>query len=237
MVYQSKFENHLSFKRPFRDPHHTSTINSIVGGGSPIKVGEISLSHNGILFMDEFAEFPTAVIQALREPMDSGFIRINRVNDSILVPAKFTLIATTNLCPCGYFDDDETICTCHPTKIRTYLSKFSGPILERIDISVKIKRSNTNSKKLKIDLNSLKKSITAAREIKEIEYDDIMNYKIGVDCLNQISKVYRPSHRKINKINTLVNTICKLAGEKTWREEYILEAIQYDELTSRIRSI
>lgn len=126
--------------RPFRSPHHTASPVAIIGGGPQISPGEISLAHGGILFLDEFPEFPRNVLEALRQPLEDGSISIARANKHVLYPAKFMLIATMNPCPCGHLGDKTKTCTCTPNQIQNYRSRLSGPILDRIDLLIHVDR-------------------------------------------------------------------------------------------------
>lgn len=132
-----------NFERPFRSPHHSSTLVSLVGGGRPIKPGEISLAHKGILFLDELAEFPSHVLQSLRQPLESKEIVINRTHEQVCMPADFMLVAATNPCPCGYWGDGECACSCSAARIERYQSKIGGPLLDRIDLHINLKRSKS----------------------------------------------------------------------------------------------
>jgi len=124
--------------RPFRQPHHTSSAIALVGGGSNPKPGEISLSHNGVLFLDELPEFPRQVLEVLREPLESGHICISRANAQVEYPARFQLIAAMNPCPCGFLNDGTDRCRCTPQQIARYRDKISGPLLDRIDLQVHV---------------------------------------------------------------------------------------------------
>lgn len=138
--------DHLNFKnfwqRPFRSPHHSASHIALVGGSSPPKPGEISLAHNGILFLDELPEFTRITINALRQPIESGNVTIARAAQSIIFPARFQLVAAMNPCPCGYLNDKEHECRCTPQQIQHYLNKISGPILDRIDMQINVLRIN-----------------------------------------------------------------------------------------------
>ena len=125
--------------RPFRAPHHTATISSLTGGGNNGLPGEISLAHNGVLHLDEFCEFPRSAIEVLRQPMEDGIIQISRVKHKYTYPANFMLVASMNPCPCGYFGTDSAQCRCSSNAIAKYLSRLSGPILDRIDIQIFLK--------------------------------------------------------------------------------------------------
>lgn len=128
----------LLSNRPFRSPHHTTSDVAMVGGGSKPSPGEISLSHNGVLFLDELPEFKRSVLEVLRQPMEAGEVTISRARFSVDYPAKFMLIASMNPCPCGYFNHPEKDCSCPPGGVKRYLNKISGPLLDRIDLHVEV---------------------------------------------------------------------------------------------------
>ncbi|MBR3689818.1 MAG: YifB family Mg chelatase-like AAA ATPase, partial [Eggerthellaceae bacterium] len=130
----------LGGARPFRSPHHSATMAGLVGGGRPVRPGEISLAHNGILFLDELSEFSSAVLQSIRQPMESGSVSLTRADGSILFPARFVLIAASNPCPCGYFGDETHSCECTHTQIRAYQARIGGPLIDRIDLHMDIRR-------------------------------------------------------------------------------------------------
>ena len=125
-------------RRPFRSPHHTSSAVALVGGGSHPKPGEISLAHNGVLFLDELPEFSRQVLEVLREPIESGYICISRANAQVQFPANFQLVAAMNPCPCGYHGDNTDRCRCTPSQVKRYRDKISGPLLDRIDLHIQV---------------------------------------------------------------------------------------------------
>lgn len=153
--------------RPFRCPHHSASQAGLVGGGSPLRPGEISLAHNGILFLDEIPEFKPSVLQGIRQPLESGRVTITRAEGNIDFPARFMLVAAANPCPCGYFGDPEISCSCTELQVKTYQGRIGGPLMDRIDIRIDVRRiapravletgSGTNS-------DELKESVLRARD-------------------------------------------------------------------------
>ncbi len=130
----------LSGQRPFRKPHHSASLAGLVGGGSPIRPGEISLAHNGVLFLDELSEFKGSVLQGIRQPMETGEVRLTRADGSMSFPARFMLVAASNPCPCGHLGDEEHECTCTLPQIRMYQSRIGGPLMDRIDLHLDVQR-------------------------------------------------------------------------------------------------
>ncbi|HAU89498.1 MAG TPA: hypothetical protein DCW72_04465, partial [Elusimicrobia bacterium] len=128
----------LLTNRPFRDPHHTISDAALIGGGSSPRPGEVSLAHNGVLFLDEFPEFSRQAIEALREPLEACTVTVARVRESVCYPARFLLVAAMNPCPCGYLGHQARECACTPVQVQRYRAKVSGPILDRIDLQVQL---------------------------------------------------------------------------------------------------
>lgn len=163
--------DHNFQQRPFRAPHHTASAVALVGGGNPPRPGEVSLAHQGVLFLDELPEFPRHVLDVLREPLESGEIWISRASNQVRFPASFQLIAAMNPCPCGYYGDDRHLCDCSADKISRYRSRLSGPLLDRIDLHIEVPRlaqgslSNQDLETIAADRTavSAKKRIAAAR--------------------------------------------------------------------------
>src|SRR4029077_17482929 len=135
-----KLQDSFVTSRPVRSPHHTTSNVALVGGGQNPKPGEITLSHRGILFLDEFPEFPRNVLEALRQPLEDGVVTVSRASGTFTFPAKFTLVAAQNPCPCGYLGDSAKQCVCSPGQIFKYQKKISGPLLDRIDLHVEVPR-------------------------------------------------------------------------------------------------
>lgn len=153
----------LLVERPFRSPHHTASVVSIVGGGSNPKPGEISLAHRGILFLDELPEFPRSILEALRGPLESGNVNVARAKGTLTFPAQFTLIAAMNPCPCGFHGDPEKACRCSPYEVIRYQKKISGPLLDRIDLQVRVPR--VEIKELREKKNGEGESVALRKEI------------------------------------------------------------------------
>ncbi|MDX1957693.1 MAG: YifB family Mg chelatase-like AAA ATPase [Leptospiraceae bacterium] len=239
----------IQLKRPFRAPHHTSSDISLVGGGKNLRVGEVSLAHNGILFLDELGEFKPSVIQALREPMEEGKIVISRVNYHATFPAGITLIAATNPCPCGYYGSEIKACICSPQRIEKYRARLSGPFLDRLDLILEVFPSKPEyRKKVIIDLDELKFRADKARLIQEERYkhtDFRFNGNLSgtrIDSFLEFHPVAKKiadslylkrelSLRKINKIKKVARTIADITESTLIEEEHILESIGFSKLT------
>ncbi|WP_297206869.1 YifB family Mg chelatase-like AAA ATPase [uncultured Brachyspira sp.] len=236
-------------KRPLRIPHHTSSYVSLVGGGRNIKAGEITLAHNGVLFLDEFVEFQSSALQTLREPMEEKVVTISRANGSISFPANFTLIAAMNPCPCGYYGDEKHICRCSEIARKRYIAKLSGPILDRIDISIEVRAVDYNKMISKADGESssaMRNTVIAARKkqekrfkengikifsnssmgIKDIEKFCIMDDKAR-NILNIAMEKFSMSARSYNKVLKVSRTIADLEDKDIIGIDHITEALQY----------
>ena len=164
----------LMVNRPFRMPHHTVPISTIIGGGKIPKPGEISLAHYGVLFFDELTEFSKNILETLREPLENKEIIINRLSGNYRFPCKFMFIASMNPCPCGYYGDKEKECKCSPQEIHRYLNKISGPLLDRIDIKVDVtipKFEKIKSKVKEESSNEIRQRVNMARNIQLKRYE------------------------------------------------------------------
>lgn len=236
-------------KRPFRIPHHTSSYVSLVGGGRNIKAGEITLAHNGVLFLDEFVEFQSSALQTLREPMEEKTITISRANGSISFPANFTLIAAMNPCPCGYYGDEKHICRCSENARKKYIAKLSGPILDRIDISIEVRGVDYDKMISKADgetSSSMRKIVTDARKIQEKRFREnglkiFSNSSMGIkdiekfcildskakNILNMAMQKFSMSARSYNKILKVSRTIADIENKEVIETSHITEALQY----------
>ena len=157
----------LAGARPFRSPHHSASLAGLVGGGNPVRPGEITLAHNGVLFLDELPLFSPSALQALRQPVESGRVVITRADGSVVLPARFSFVAAANPCPCGYFGDRRKTCTCTVPQIRSYRARIGGPLLDRFDIRIDVERADPE---VVIDSGSgtpssvLRERVLAARE-------------------------------------------------------------------------
>ena len=236
-------------KRPFRIPHHTSSHVSLVGGGRNIKAGEITLAHNGVLFLDEFVEFQSSALQTLREPMEEKTITISRANGSISFPANFTLVAAMNPCPCGYYGDEKHICRCSENARKKYIAKLSGPILDRIDISIEVRAVDYDKMISKADgetSSSMRKIVSDARKIQEKRFREnglkiFSNSSMGIkdiekfcildskakNILNMAMQKFSMSARSYNKILKVSRTIADIENKEVIETSHITEALQY----------
>ena len=157
----------LEGKRPFRAPHHSATLAGLIGGGNPVRPGEVSLAHNGVLMLDELSEFSPSVLQGLRQPLEDGKVSITRADGNVIMPAKFMLVAASNPCPCGYYGDDKLTCTCTPSRIHAYQNRIGGPLIDRFDMFIDVWRSDfdeviTGDKEM--SSAKLKEGVLKARE-------------------------------------------------------------------------
>lgn len=233
--------------RPFRAPHHTASGAALVGGGKFPRPGEISLAHRGVLFLDEFPEFPRPVLENLRQPLEDGVITISRAQGSITFPARFTLVASQNPCPCGYATDPDRTCVCSPIQIARYQKKISGPLLDRIDLHVEVPRVKFE-KLSKDELGELSEHIRArveearARQTRrfagtpyitnsEMKNRDIREHCVLDDeCLALLKQAVHQmalSARGYHRILKLARTIADLDGKGRIQVGHVAEALQY----------
>ncbi len=242
----------LIAKRPFRSPHHTVSDVALVGGGGFPQPGEISLAHNGVLFLDELPEFKRTVLEVMRQPMEERRVTISRAKVSIDFPANFMLIASMNPCPCGYFNHPDKECTCSPQMVQRYLNKVSGPLLDRIDLHVEVTpvpfselaQSSSQSESSKL----IKERVLQARKIQEERYESetgiycnalinsklLTKYcaldKISSQLLKTAMEKLNLSARAYDRILKVARTIADLAASENIKPEHIAEAIQYRSL-------
>jgi len=233
----------IVLERPFRAPHHTTSSIALVGGGTFPKPGEITLAHRGVLFMDEFPEFPRSVLEALRQPLEDGIVTVSRAQGSLTFPAKFILVAAQNPCPCGYLGDPHKACICTPTQIIKYQKRISGPLIDRIDIHVevpKVKFEKLSDESLAEESAKVRKRVNDARviqikrqgktnselcnkEIKEFCKIDEKSKNILKAAVNQLNL----SARGFSRILKVSRTISDLQNQKEINPQNIAEALQY----------
>ena len=240
----------LILNRPFRSPHHTISSAGLSGGGSTPKPGELSLAHNGILFLDELPEFRRDSLEVLRQPLEDGNVTISRVNATLTYPCNIMLIASMNPCKCGYFGDSRRQCTCTPTQVNRYRSRISGPLLDRIDIQVEV--SNVDYEDLSSTENSetsaeIKKRVNKTRKLQLERYKDYniySNSQLDAGMLKKFcplgeeeNAILRAafdnlglSARAYSRILKVARTIADLEGSENIKSEHIAEAIQYRSL-------
>ncbi len=238
----------LVITRPFRSPHHTTSRIGLIGGGSSPTPGEVSLAHRGVLFLDEFPEFPRSVLESLRQPMEDGVITISRAKASVSYPARFLLVAAANPCPCGYYGDSKGRCKCLPGQISRYQKRVSGPILDRIDIHVSVPAVDTvkliGKTKDAEKSESIQRRVQRAREIQtkrfkgtkltsnsEMSTKGVKSYcKLDQDCLTMMRSAVATmnlSARSYFKVVKVARTIADLERAKTITTSHLAEALQY----------
>lgn len=242
----------LVAQRPFRSPHHTVSDAALVGGGGIPQPGEISLAHNGVLFLDELPEFKRTVLEVMRQPMEERHVTISRAKVSIDFPASFMLIASMNPCPCGYYNHPDKECTCAPIAVQRYLNKISGPLLDRIDLHVEVTpvsftelSGNTNAGEASAQIRA---RVIDAREIQAKRFEGqagvYCNAQMGSKLLKEVCVIstvganllktamerLNLSARAYDRILKVARTIADLAGSNDIRPEHLAEAIQYRSL-------
>lgn len=234
-------------KRPFRTPHHSATAPSLVGGGQFPRPGEISLAHRGVLFLDELPEFPRGVLENLRQPLEDGVITIGRAQGTLVFPAKFSLIASMNPCPCGYASDPDRDCSCSASQIIKYQKKISGPLLDRIDLHVEVPRikfEKLSSDDLAESSTSIRKRVEIARKVQQKRFENkkiITNSEMSSQDVKDFCKIneqtlellksavsqFQLSARSYYKILKLARTIADLEEKSEIESSHIAEALQY----------
>ena len=245
----------LIMNRPFRMPHHTVPISTIIGGGRIPKPGEISLAHCGVLFFDELTEFNKNILESLREPLENREIIINRLNGNYRFPCNFMLIASTNPCPCGYYGDEDKECKCTEQERHRYLRKISGPLLDRIDIQIEIKSpkiEKISSRERLEKSEQIQERVNKARKIqieRFKEYGIYSNAELstkliaefcqldnkGEELLQSAFKKLKLSVRSYERILKVSRTIADLEGEEYIAFKHVAEAIQYRTLDKFIK--
>jgi len=240
--------------RPVRMPHHTASSPALIGGGTNARPGELSLAHHGILFLDEFAEFPRHILEMIRQPLEDGAITVARAKRTITYPAEFMLVAALNPCPCGYYGTDARRCRCTPNQIERYLSKISGPLVDRIDIHVEapaISFTKLRSRAGQLDSATMRQDVIAGRAVQAKRFGDRaamtnarMTHKqvekfcqldsAGEMILKQAMIEFGLSARAHDKICKVARTIADLAGAETIAPEHVAEAISYRKLDRKL---
>lgn len=244
-------EGGLISTRPFRSPHHTISAVAMTGGGSYPQPGEISLAHNGVLFLDEFPEYQRNVLEVLRQPLEDRIISISRVKCNVEYPASFMLVASMNPCPCGYYNHPTKACVCSPGQVQKYLNRISGPLMDRIDLQIEVipvpfeKMSDAQEAE---SSNQIRQRVIAARRIQETRYRDVpgiycnaqMNSRLlaqyarpddkGLALLKNAMNRLNLSARAYDRILKVSRTIADLEGCTDVRSEHLAEAIGYRSL-------
>ena len=240
--------------RPYRSPHHTISDAGLIGGGQVPKPGEVSLSHNGVLFLDELPEFKRNVLEALRQPLEDGQVTISRAVTSLTYPASLMLVAAMNPCKCGFHGDPFHQCLCSPHQIQTYRSKVSGPLMDRIDIHIEvpaIKFNEIASDSAGEPSSGIRERVTRARSMQQARFKSdgiyanaqmkprhIRKYcSIDTECQSLMEKAMTRlglSARAYNRVLKVARTIADLEGSETIGSRHVSEAIQYRSLDRKV---
>ena len=241
--------------RPFRAPHHTGSKIALTGGGISAKPGEISLAHNGVLFMDELLEYPRDTLEILRQPLEDNVITISRAQRTVRYPANFMLVASMNPCPCGNYGSKTHECTCTPAQIAKYRSKLSGPLMDRIDLHIEVDNvtyGDLSSKESGESSSEIKKRVDNARNIQLKRFEGTGVYsnsrmnnamvsefcKLTPECAQILKLAFERlgmSARAYNRILKVARTIADLEGEENILPSHITEAVGYRSLDRRIK--
>lgn len=237
----------LVTQRPYRSPHHSASSISLVGGGSYPRPGEISLAHRGVLFLDEFAEFPKQVLENLRQPLEDGTISISRAKGTLNFPARFILVGAMNPCACGNATDPEKICICTPSQAIRYQQKISGPIMDRIDLHVEVPRlafEKLDTMARAESSKDIRQRVEKARAIQNKRFDGlsvVTNSEMGADQIQKFCQLndeckqllrsavnsFKLSARAYHRLIKIARTIADLAGNDMIEPMHIAEAVQY----------
>jgi magnesium chelatase family protein len=248
MMGNDRYGAVLCTERPYRSPHHSASGASLVGGGSFPRPGEISLAHRGVLFLDELTEFKRDVLEFLRQPLEDGHVTISRTRQSVTFPAQFTLVASTNPCPCGYFGDTIQACTCSPRHREQYWAKLSGPLMDRIDLQVavnRLKAEEITQQPTGEDSTPVRERVQSARDraYQRFEAEPLVgcNAQMQSNHLrhwcqlddtsrNLLEAAIRKlglSARASDRILKVARTIADLAGDDSLKPQHVAEAVQY----------
>lgn len=240
-------KSRLLTNRPFRDPHHTISDVALIGGGSSPRPGEVSLAHNGVLFLDEFAEFSRSALEVLREPLENGQVTISRAKETVSYPARFTLLAAMNPCPCGNLGNPLKPCTCSPMQINRYKNRISGPLLDRIDLTVNlnpVKFTDWNQKSEGESSAQIRERVLAARELQKQRFagttttanafmtgaqiKQFCSLPPGADTILEAAmRKFGLSARSLDKILKTARTIADLEGKPEIETKHLVEVMQY----------
>lgn len=240
-------EDGLVFSRPFRSPHHTVSRIALTGGGTNARPGEMSLAHNGVLFLDELPEYPRSSLEILRQPLEDGVITIARAAKTVEYPADFMLVASMNPCPCGYFGSKTHECTCTPLQINKYLSRLSGPLMDRIDLHISVDNvtyDDLTGEQLAESSETVRARVNAARSIQQKRFEGtgvhsnakmsaqmLRKYCVldnaGEGLLRQAFDKLKLSARGYTRILKVSRTIADLAGEESISVKHVSEALNY----------
>ena len=237
----------LAGARPFRCVHHSASMAGLVGGGTPVRPGKISLAHEGVLFLDELPEFSPAALQALRQPMEQGSITVTRADGSVKMPARFMTVAAANPCPCGYFGDPERACTCTPSQVSRYQGRIGGPLLDRIDMHIDVWRCDPGSiihggESAGATSAELSVGVCAAREFARWRIEALGDEdgdstasllsrcrldSSGEALLESVAKSQGLSGRGIARVLSVARTIADMGESKRVGESHLVEAIGF----------
>lgn len=241
-------EGGISRERPYRDPHHTASPASIIGGGTRAKPGEVSLAHNGVLFLDELPEFPGRVLETLRQPLETGTIMVSRANAHVRYPCRFMLIAAANPCRCGYMSDPERACARVPMCGQDYMARISGPLLDRFDLRIEVPPVAVHdlSEQPRGDSSAaIAARVRAARDIQAARFDGCESARLNADAegellvevaspdaegaalLRRVTEKFRLSARAYHRVLRVARTIADLDGSHNVAHRHIAEAVSY----------
>ena len=240
-------KSRLLTSRPFRDPHHTISDVALIGGGSNPRPGEVSLAHNGVLFLDEFAEFSRSALEVLREPLENGQVTISRAKETVSYPARFTLVAAMNPCPCGNLGNPLKPCTCSPMQVNRYKNKISGPLLDRIDLTVNlnpVKFTDWKQDKEGETSAQIRARVMSARHIQKLRFagtsttanafmtpaqlKQFCKLPAGADqMLETAMRKFGLSARSLDKILKTARTIADLENKPDIELKHLVEVMQY----------
>ena len=239
--------------RPFSAPHHSASVTALIGGGPNAKPGEVSLAHNGVLFLDELPEFSRAALEALRQPLEDGNVSVSRIRRQAQYQSSFMLIAAMNPCPCGYYGSASRTCRCSPQEIRKYLDRVSGPLLDRIDLQIEVDSvpvQEINEMSPAESSEQVAQRVAAARRLQQERYRkesfycnaQLSSSAIRKYCrmsseaemlLNAAVESMQLSMRAYNRILKVARTVADLAGEEIISSAQIAESVQYRELDQK----